>query len=103
MFIRKSTHETVVRELNEGHRAEIAALQAKVAGLATELRTEKAVTSALDKTAARYRADLATANAELETLRAGKAKRVANLTAANKARKEAAAANRAGADLAGAA
>jgi len=63
--------------------------------------------SALDRVCKKYKAErdearaaLATANAELATLRAGKAKRVANLTAANKARAEAAAANRAGAELA---
>lgn len=33
MFMRTSTHDTVVSELNEGHRIEVAALNARIASL----------------------------------------------------------------------
>lgn len=70
MFIRKSTHETVVKELNEGHRAEVAALNATIARLTSGGDADRATIDVLDKTARKFRADLVAVRATLAEIAA---------------------------------
>ncbi|MDF2382440.1 hypothetical protein JMG10_13240 [Nostoc ellipsosporum NOK] len=58
MFMRTSTHNTVVMELNAGHRAEVADLKRD---LAAQVRS----ITALDHVAAKYREERDEARAEL--------------------------------------
>lgn len=84
MFIRKSTHETVVQQLNEGHRAEVDALKKEIATakadslhlavVVTGLNDDKArlasANSALDRVAKKYKAERDDARAALSGIAA---------------------------------
>jgi len=80
MFMLKSTHNTVVQELNDVYRADIIELNLRIAAQVRSI-------AALDRIAAAYCRERDAALAELAPLKAARETRLAQLSAANERRR----------------